>query len=388
MSRKNQAGRRRPEVGQVNRVLLKRRLPIALPKKEPLLPARPPAPAEAQNPYVIQIVEHIRRVCAIAHLPPFVVLEDWIGMLEAALRLYADNARTYAMTGQFIDDPPEVKEIYRRARERYLKATESYPAAYREMQVAFSQTFALLIAAAGPELGWYATQAALSPDVIGQVYLACLALGKDWWPYFPPWPAALEVARTAIPNGEELACRVLIEAHFTYQQARPATFIQPEPGERFEQWFSEVLPYCEPHIIGPALIDSGVMMLAAAAQFPPWAVKDGLIMFYPQSGNPQLDRLAHINAMLHGLNGYELELARAIQDIAAYQHQHPEALSPQPELQAPVAEPENLPTEPSQPATAEATTPPTTAPPPRPVNRVRPDEQTFEQLFRKIRRSA
>jgi hypothetical protein len=383
MARKKRTKHRRVRIGQANQGLPKRRLPLALPKKEPLLPVWPPSPTEAQNPYVIQIVEHIRRVCAIAHLPPFVVLEDWTGMLEAALQLYADNARTYAMTGRFIDDPPEVKEVYRRARERYLKATESYPAAYREMQVAFSQTFALLIAAAGLDLGWYVTQAAFSPDVIGQVYLACLALGKDWWPYFPPWPAALEVARTAIPNGDELACQVLIQAHFTYRQARPATFIQPEPGERFEQWFSEILPYCEPLIIGPTLIDSGVMMLAVAGQFPPWAVKDGLIMFYPQSGNPQLDRLAHINAMLYGLNGYELEMARAVQDIAAYQHQHSEALSPQLEPQAPVAEPADLPAEPPPQAEAE-----TTAPPPRPVDRLKPDEQTFEQLFRKLRRSA
>ncbi|MCQ3972406.1 MAG: hypothetical protein DPW09_03045 [Anaerolineae bacterium] len=380
MSRKKQAGHHRPKAGQVKQGLLKRRLPLALPKKEPLLPVWPPSPIEAENPYVVQIVEHIQRVCAIASLPPFVVLEDWTGMLEAALQLYADNARTYAMTGQFIDDPPEVKEVYRRARERYLKATETYPAAYREMQVAFSQTFALLVAAAGLDLGWYATQAAFSPDVIGQVFLACLALGKDWWPYFPPWPAALEVARTAIPNGEELACQVLIQAHFTYRQVRPANFIQPEPGERFEQWFTEILPYCEPLIIGPALIDSGVMMLAAAAQFPPWAVKDGLIMFYPQSGNPQLDRLARINAMLHGLNGYELEMARAVQDIAAYQQQHPESLYLQPEPHVPAVE---LP-QPDE----EAILPPDTPPSLRPVDRVKPDEQTFEQLFRKIRRSA
>ena len=378
MSRKKHAQRRRPKAGQTNQGLSKRRLPLALPKKEPLLPARPPAPTEAENPYVVQIVEHIRRVCAIAHLSPFVVLEDWAGMLEAALRLYADNARAYAMTGQFIDDPPEVEEIYRRARERYLKATETYPAVYREMQGAFSQTFGLLIAAAGPDLDWYAAQAAFSPDVIGQVYLACLALGRDWWPYFAPWPAALEVVQAALPDGEELVCRVLLQAHLKYQAARPADYIHPaEPGELFEQWFTEILPYCEPLIIGPALIDCGAMMLAAATRFPAWAVKDGLVLFYPQSGNPQVDRLARINSYLYGLNGYELELARAVRDIAAYQQQQLETLYPQPGLYAPATEPPQPEAEPP---------PPAEVPPARPAARLKPDAQTFEQLFRKIGR--
>lgn len=75
--------------GSQARPLPKRRLPLVPPKKEPLLPARPPSPTEAQNPYVRQIVESIRRVCAISHLPAFTLIDDWTGMLEAALRLYA-----------------------------------------------------------------------------------------------------------------------------------------------------------------------------------------------------------------------------------------------------------------------------------------------------------
>lgn len=383
MTRKKRTRRRRVRTGQATPEFSKRRLPLTLPTNEPLLPAWPPSPLEAKNPYVVQIVEQIRRVCAIAHLPPFWVIEDWMGMLEAALRLYADNARSYATTGQFIDDPPEVKAIYRRARERYLKATETYPAAYREMQLAFAQTFALLITAAEADLGWYATQTALSPDVIGQVFLAGLALGKDWWPYFPPWPAALKVAQVAIPNGDEVVYQVLVQAHLAYRAAHPAGYLQPEPGEPFEQWFTDILPYCEPIIIGPDVIDSGVMLLAAAAQFPSWAVKDGLIMFYPHRGQPQLDRLAHINAMLYGLNGYELELVRAIHDIAAYQQQHPASLSPQPGPPAPAIEPAESPL----PDETAATAPPIPPLPRRPVDRVKPDPQTFEQIFRKLRKS-
>jgi len=149
MARKKPARRRRAPT-QTIKILPKRRLPWPPPKKEPLLPARPPSSTEAENPYVVQIVEHIQRVSAISSLPVFSLLEDFTGMLEAALQLYADNARSYAATGHFIDDPPEVKETYRRARERYLKATEQYPATYREMQIAFAETFALLLAPGRP----------------------------------------------------------------------------------------------------------------------------------------------------------------------------------------------------------------------------------------------
>ena len=67
---------------------------------------------------------------------------------------------------------------------------------------------ALLIAAAGPELDWYANQTAFSPDIIGQVYLTCLELGPPFWPYFPPWPAALEVAQVARSVAQALSLNV------------------------------------------------------------------------------------------------------------------------------------------------------------------------------------
>jgi hypothetical protein len=375
MSRRKNRGRRAAP-DRTRQPQLKRRLPLTPPRKEPLLPGQPPSVTEAQNPYALKVAEQIRRVCAIAHLPFFTVLEDWTGMLEAALRFYADNARAYAMTGRFIDDPPDVQETYRRARERYLKANETYPATYREMQAAFSHTFALLVTAAGPDLGWYAAQSAFSPDVIGRVYLDILGLGQAWWPYFPPWPAALEAAQAAIPNGEELACEILVQAHLKYRLDRPADYIHPEPGELFEQWFTEILLYSEPLIIGPDRLDSSTMMLAAAAQFPDWAVKDGLVLLYPHSGQPQLDRLARINAMLYGLNGYDLEMARTVQDIAAYLDQQPEPRRrPEP---SPPAEPET----PLPPPDTETITPvrhPSTG-------RIKPaDQATFSELFRRIR---
>lgn len=387
MASKKQHRRQHPPhngaAGQPVAAIPGRRLPLAPPKREPLLPAWPPSPTEANNPYVLQIVAYIQRVCAISHFSPFTVLNDWVNMLEAALRLYADNARSYATTGQFIDDPPEVKEIYRRARERYLTATARYPATYREMQIAFSHTFALLVSAAGPGLGPYAAQTAVSPDLVGQVCLACLGLGPAWWPYFPPWPAALEAAQAAFPDGHELVCQVLVQGHLKYREARPADYIHPEPGEPFERWFAAVLPYCEPLIIGPTRIDSGALMLAAAVQFPDWAVQDGLVLFYPEIDHPLLDRLARISAMLYGLNGYELEMARTVQEIADYMQQQPESGQFHATPYAPLT---GLAGPPAAQTERPAEIPlPTTTPLSRPVSRVKPDQASFADLFKKTK---
>jgi len=137
------------------------------------------------------------------------------------------------------------------------------------------------------------------------------------------------------------------------------------------------LPYCQPLVIGPAVIDSGTMMLALAARFPAWAVKNGLVRLYPDSGQPHLNRLARINAMLYGLNGYELELARTVQAIAAHWEQRSPAPEPHPRLEvSPVSPAGSLPS-----AGVE-----TTLPPARSSGRLKPDARTFEQLYRKIGR--
>ena len=132
-----------------------RRLPRPAGANRPPKQVLPPDPTETNNPYVVEIAGRIQRVCAIAHLSPYAVLNDWIGMLEAALRRYALNVKSYVTTGKFTEDPPEVQEIYRRARERYTEASKKYPATYREMQEAFSATFALLTLSAEPGLAAY-----------------------------------------------------------------------------------------------------------------------------------------------------------------------------------------------------------------------------------------
>lgn len=300
-----------------NQTVRPRRLPRPAGVRGRITEAPAPDPVETDNPYVTEIVQQIERVSSISHLSPYVILNDWLGMMEPALQRYNLNMKSLAITGRFTEDPPEVAEIFRRARERYVEASKKYPATYREMQIAFSTSFAVITRAAAHGLEAYARQFHYSPDIIGQVFLKCVNPGPAWWRYFPPWPTALALARLAIPDGQEKVYQALEEAHLTYSQAvaRP---IRPEPGEQFQRWFEAVVEYFEPILVGPTVIGSSAAMLAAAAQFPDWAVKRGLIQFYAPPDEPLLERMININAILYGLNGHAVDIINTANDIATY----------------------------------------------------------------------
>lgn len=302
----------------------------------------PPASAEAEQAPVLEIAHLIERVCAIGKLNSFVVMADWLGMAEAAMRRQTLNLKAYALTGQFAPDPPDVAEIFRRARERYIAASRTYPATYREMQAAFTRMLALLETAARPGLEAY-VQTGQTPDIIGQVFLRCLSPGPAWWPYFPPWPETLAAARTLVPNGPDQILERLIQAGLHYRQDTPNP-VSPEPGERFQAWFLAVMPYVEPLIFGPNLISSSAMLLALAAQFQDWACHWGLVRFYVPHPEPLLERMISLNGMLYGLNGYAIDLITTHNDLIGHYHgQMAAAGPPPPDETEPVPDPDEMP---------------------------------------------
>ncbi|MCP4629336.1 MAG: hypothetical protein GY850_38405, partial [bacterium] len=257
-----------------------------------------------------------------------------------------------ALTGKVIEDPPEVAEIFRRARERYLRATEKYPAVYRQMHDAFGQAYAYLIYCAEPGLKWYEKQLKLSPDIIGQVFMALIKPGPEWGQYFPAWGAALTAARGLF--SDETMDMTLTEK------------IVRDSVEDFGAWVDRAPVNCRSLVlIGPSKINSSVMMLAAATQFPQWSVYGGFVEFVWGEGvDPLLVKMANINAMLYGLNGYDLELAKIAMQVEADLRQQAEEPRPaQPLIPSPAPQ-EDRP---------EATTPRFKA----------GGNPTFEALFRK-----
>lgn len=299
------------------RKIPKRRLPA--PKMPPDVPGSPyplsAAPAEP-HPVAAEIAAQLRTVCQVAHLEPFRVFSDWVGMVEASLRLLADNAKALALTGRFSEDPPPVKAIFKRARQRYLRATEQYPSAYRRMQEAFATSFALLTESAGAGLGPAVNHRGLNPNVIGQAFLVAVQPGRKWRVYFSDWAPALAAARKAIPDGAGRIADVLVAAALRARQAGQQV-PELEPGHNWPAWLGAIAPHLEPLLIHPEGVDAGTSLLAAAAQFPPWAVQDGrLVRFLWRTDiDPLLTRLVSINVRLYGLNGSYMEQMVALGEV-------------------------------------------------------------------------
>lgn len=284
------------------------KIPAELRPLPPRLSVLPPD----DNPYVTKIVHLIEQMAAVSGLSPYVLLRDWLGMLESGLKMWPANMRAMALDGQFIEDPPEIQAIFSQARERYLRVSEQRPAVYRRMQEAFSEAFALLLDSSTPGL----EQINDNPDVIGQVFITCLRPGHSslWWRYFPDWPTALTTAQAALSEAHELVYLVLAEAAL-HARAEGQT-IRLEPGENFPKWFEAIWPFVEPLCIGPPLISSSVELLAAAVQFPGWALKTGLVKFsWDPALEPLIQQHMNINAMLFGLNGYVVAHCEALLDI-------------------------------------------------------------------------
>ena len=110
-----------------------------------------------------------------------------------------------------------------------------------------------------------------------------------------------------------------------------------------------VYQHLEPVLIQEPCIGSGVMMLAAAAVCPRWAVDSAVVQFWGSDIDPDCVLMSKINFMLYGLNGYFARLTAAAMGIApdgTIVEKHvrvADALKNQP----PIKLPKNVPTSPA-----------------------------------------
>ncbi|MCB0164490.1 MAG: hypothetical protein KDI79_09705, partial [Anaerolineae bacterium] len=274
-----------------------------------------PPPSRELNPYSARIIDLLDEMVQVTGLSHFVILTDWLGMIEGTLQMWATQLRTIALEGTVAPDPPAIETVYRQARERYQFVSESRPQAYRKMQAAFVECFHLLRESAGPDLETYAGQTTISPNVVGEVFITCLGHPRAWAPYVTPWEEALARAAKLIPNGHDLVYERLAVA--ALEAREDGITIRLEPGENFEVWYEAIAPYMPQLVVGRPLIDlTTTSLLAVAARFPAWLVKrDHIRLVWSTQTDPLIQRLNHINAMLFGLNGYVLEQLDAHNEI-------------------------------------------------------------------------
>lgn len=282
--------------------------------------------------YVKEIIKRLEKIYSLTGARPSLIFDDWLSIAEATLTALPDQVKAVGVTGWFAEDPPEVKAIFEMVRARYQNSYN--PEGATAVWECFGEAFSLLLESSEELSLWGigSDEPGYSgPDILGAVYLKFASYDPSWAAqYFTPWAVALLAAKITIQNGEReiydrLKKACLHPDNILGQAVVLASLVLPEEGGAASDWFFNhlipaALPYYEPITFNEPAVGSGVMLLAAASQFPRWAVHRNLVVFTAQDIDKTCIAMVKISCMLHGLNGYGFRLyAATLEAIEAYQ---------------------------------------------------------------------
>jgi hypothetical protein len=284
--------------------------------------------------YVRQIIKCLEQVNRLTGNHAYQIFDDWTQLVEVSLAALPTHLTSIARTGQLAEDIPETKQLFERIQSRY----QSPP--YRSNSVEawsyFSQALSILLESAEPGLwgpGSYGNfdVGYMGPDVVGHTYMLFTnpTQTKGAMQIFTPWNVALMLGRMNIPEGEgerqvhdrlKQACQH--PDNILAQATLLAGLAIDDPAQARDWFFTRVLPAAwptyQPITVGdPAGCGSGVLLLAAAACFPEWAVRLNCVTFRGVDVDPLCVRLSRINCMLYALNGHYLKFAKALHILAS-----------------------------------------------------------------------
>lgn len=232
------------------------------------------------------------------------VFEDWLELCEATLSAFPAHARSIAQHRQPAEDTDEVKALWKRVGRKYETDREGR----KYVWDCFSKALGLLLSSAFMPDG--------SPDykdLLGDIYMAWGWPNRYAGQFFTPWPVAEMMARMTIIDGEVEIYERLTAAYLK----SPVGLVHQLMGASREQIAAfvrrigpNILAYCadkyEPISVCDCCVGSAVMLLAAARQYPAWAVQMGLVQFFGADIDMTCVRMARINFMIYGMNGFGL----------------------------------------------------------------------------------
>jgi len=104
-----------------------------------------------------------------------------------------------------------------------------------------------------------------------------------------------------------------------------------DPDESAKWFYEKIVPAAAPNFeritVYDPCVGSGVMLLAAAKQFPKRALDVGFVQFYGTDIDATCVKMARLNCMLYGLNGFSLKCAMELSDLDLEQVPEPFASS-------------------------------------------------------------
>lgn len=255
------------------------------------------------NRHAKAIIKCLDRVTASGHRQSQ-IFDDWLDMVHASLSALPAHLKHAVRSASLATDTPEAQELFKRLQ-------ESYPKAY--CWEAFAEAFAHLLNSTRDDVDGSVAW----DDTIGQVYMEWGIPNKHSGQFFTPYPVAQAMADMSMGNIEEEIYRRLEEAYLKTPTGAMHRFMSPERVSKFVRTMGEhLVPICVEHIepikVSDPACGSGVMFLAAAERTPRWALNWGLVTFSGMDIDRTCVRMAQVNTMLYGLNGFNIQCALAI----------------------------------------------------------------------------
>lgn len=277
-----------------------------------------------------EIIKHLDRTMT-GGVGQYQVFEDWLDMVHAALTTLPSHLRSAIKEGRLEEDTPETADLFARFRERYTPSNWQH----------FAAAFVELLASADGAEGLVEWQ-----DTIGDVYMEWGIPNKHTGQFFTPYHVSRMSAQVIMGDVEE---RIYERIEMAYLKTRAGLMHSALTGpERVSAFVRENAPsvalMCAEYVaemqirVSDPACGSGSMLLAAAEQCPRWALNLGLVQFYGQDIDMTCVKMAQVNLMIYGLNGYNLKnvLAMSEADLQAtpepWQSAYREAQSAAPEL--------------------------------------------------------
>ena len=241
------------------------------------------------------------------------VFDDWLEVVEATLDMLPVHARSIAQFGRPAEDSPAAAEVWTRLNRRY----KSHPWIWEKFSEAYGH---LVNACRYPDY----------KDLLGQIYMAWGWPSKGAGQFFTPWDVAVMMARFTSDGGQAVHER--LKAAITESPLAQAALVAGcalDGQEALDWYLTRVVPACIEHYdplrVSNPCVGSGVMLLAHASTYPRWMVELGLVQYYGQDIDPVCVRMARINAMLYGLNGYAIRCAAPSAEAGIFQDAWKEA---------------------------------------------------------------
>jgi len=237
----------------------------------------------------------------------FGVFDDWLDIALAALKAMPRHAESVKTTGAPAEDTAEVQAMYERLRTVYS----------RDDFARFVAAFHALMDEA-QRRGWGGHGGTW--DVLGSVYMQIDAANERSGQYFTPWEICRLMAFATLEDVES-DCRARIASAINrgpwgaMGMANGEHIVRAGNEQTMLYALAHNYKHLDPLLISDVACGSGSMLLAAAAACPRWALDYNIVQFFGQDIDRTCVKMARINMMLYGLNGYSLRLNAALAGV-------------------------------------------------------------------------